>query len=121
MRLPSSLVSTTDKPSDTLLDYLLRVPKAGTKAHKYVELQEYWETAVKGLFRPEDLVQQRLIRLEGEEELASRLNHVLEQEEESRRADYRGSRVAAVEYGMLVEDMRKSTSALYHPLLSVVT
>ncbi|KAL2140067.1 hypothetical protein VTI28DRAFT_4281 [Corynascus sepedonium] len=95
-----------DENRSIFQDYLLRVPKAGTKAHKYVELQEYWETAVKGLFRPEDLVQQRLIRLEGEE-LASRLNHVLDQEEESRRADYRGSRVAAVEYGMLVEDMRK--------------
>ncbi|KAL2148209.1 hypothetical protein VTH82DRAFT_5982 [Thermothelomyces myriococcoides] len=72
----------------------------------FQEQQEYWETIVRPLFRSEDLVQQRLIKLDGRE-LATRLNHILEEEEHSRRADFKGSRVAETEYGMLVEDMRK--------------
>jgi inositol-pentakisphosphate 2-kinase len=86
---------------------LLRVPKAGTKAHSYVELQEYWEAVVTPLFEPEDLVQHRLVNLGGEE-LVSRMNAVLAQNEGIRRADFRGSRVAQAQYGMLVEDMRQS-------------
>lgn len=86
---------------------LLRVPKAGTKAHSYVELQEYWETAVKPLFRPEDLAQQMLIKL-GDASVISRLNGTLEKEEDNRRPDFRGSRIALAEHGMLVEDMRPS-------------
>ncbi|KAK4157138.1 inositol pentakisphosphate 2-kinase [Chaetomidium leptoderma] len=85
---------------------LLRVPKAGTKAYSYVELQEYWETVVTPLFKPEDLVQHQLVRL-GDERLVSRLNAVLEREEDLRRADFKGSRVAVAEYGMVVEDMRQ--------------
>ncbi|KAL2181585.1 inositol-pentakisphosphate 2-kinase [Thermothelomyces heterothallicus CBS 202.75] len=100
------LVEPGSEYSSIFQGQLLRVPKAGTKAHSYSELQEYWETIVRPLFRPEDLVQQRLIKLEGRE-LAARLNHVLEREEASRRADFKGSRVAETEYGMLVEDMRK--------------
>ncbi|KAL2169657.1 hypothetical protein VTG60DRAFT_5796 [Thermothelomyces hinnuleus] len=100
------LVEPGSEYSSIFQGHLLRVPKAGTKAHSYSELQEYWETIVRPLFRPEDLVQQRLVKLEGRE-LAARLNHVLEQEEDSRRADFKGSRVAETEYGMLVEDMRK--------------
>jgi inositol-pentakisphosphate 2-kinase len=83
------------------------VPKAGTKAHSYVELQEYWEAVVTPLFEPEDLVQHRLVNLGGEE-LVSRMNAVLAQNEGIRRADFRGSRVAQAQYGMLVEDMRQS-------------
>jgi inositol-pentakisphosphate 2-kinase len=94
------------------------VPKAGTKAHSYVELQEYWETVVKPLFEPEDLVQQRLVKLGGEE-VVSCLNAALALKEETRRADFKGSRVAVAEYGMLVEDMRQSmhrfSSALHRP------
>ncbi|KAL2133396.1 hypothetical protein VTI74DRAFT_2439 [Chaetomium olivicolor] len=84
---------------------LLRVPKAGTKAHSYVELQEYWETVITPLFKPEDLVQHQLVQLGGEA-VITRLNAVLEQGEDTRRVDFRGSRVAMAEYGMLVEDMR---------------
>ncbi|AEO57785.1 hypothetical protein MYCTH_2062719 [Thermothelomyces thermophilus ATCC 42464] len=103
------LVEPGSEYSSIFQGQLLRVPKAGTKAHSYSELQEYWETIVRPLFRPEDLVQQRLIKLEGRE-LAARLNHVLEREEASRRADFKGSRVAETEYGMLVEDMRKTSN-----------
>ena len=83
------------------------MPKAGTKAHPYEELQVYWETVVKPLFNPEDLVQHRLIRLGGNE-VVSRLNAVLAQKDATRRADFRGIRVAEAEYGMLIEDMRQS-------------
>jgi inositol-pentakisphosphate 2-kinase len=75
-----------------------------------MELQEYWETVVRPLFDPEDLVQHQLIKL-GSEDVVSRLNAVLNDEEQTRRADFRGSRVAVVEYGMLVEDMRQSMAA----------
>jgi hypothetical protein len=85
---------------------LLRVPKAGTKAHPHEELQVYWETVVKPLFNPEDLVQHQLIRLGGSEAV-SRLNAVLAQEDATRRVDFRGTRVAEAEYGMLIEDMRQ--------------
>jgi inositol-pentakisphosphate 2-kinase len=93
--------------SDTRKGNLLRVPKAGTKAHPHEELQVYWETVVKPLFNPEDLVQHQLIRLEGNE-VVSRLNAVLAQEDATRRVDFRGTRVAEAEYGMLIEDMRQS-------------
>ncbi|KAH6849782.1 inositol pentakisphosphate 2-kinase-like protein [Chaetomium sp. MPI-CAGE-AT-0009] len=95
-----------DEHSSIFQGYLLRVPKAETKAHNYVELQEYWETVVAPLFGHEELVQQRLVKL-GSEEVASRLNATLELKEETRRPDFRGSRVAIAEYGMLVEDMRQ--------------
>lgn len=82
------------------------MPKAGTKAHSYRELHEYWETVVKPLFEPQDLVQHRLVRL-GSEEVVARMNAVLTKEDHTRRPDFRGSRVAAAEYGMLIEDMRQ--------------
>ncbi|KAK4032558.1 inositol pentakisphosphate 2-kinase [Parachaetomium inaequale] len=100
------LVPPGDEHRSLFQEYLLRVPKAETKAHSYVELQEYWETVVRPLFDPEDLVQHQLIKLEGKQ-LVSRLNTVLDEEEHARRADFRGSRVAVAEYGMLVEDMRQ--------------
>ncbi|KAK4106447.1 inositol pentakisphosphate 2-kinase-like protein [Parathielavia hyrcaniae] len=106
------VASSNDGSSDSILQgtgNLLRVPKAGTKAHTYVELQEYWEAVVRPLFEPRDLVQHRLVRLGGEE-VISRLNSVLAQNEDIRRVDFKGSRVAAVEYGMLVEDMRQRDS-----------
>lgn len=66
----------------------------------------YWETVVKPLFNTEDLVQHQLIRLGGNE-VVSRLNAVLAQEDATRRLDFRGTRVAKAEYGMLIEDMRQ--------------
>ncbi|KAL2260394.1 hypothetical protein VTK26DRAFT_5600 [Humicola hyalothermophila] len=92
--------------SNIFVGNLLRVPKAGTRAHSYIELQEYWETVIKPLFEPEDLVHHQLVRLGGEA-IVSRLNDVLEKEDATRRPDFRGSRVAVAEYGMLVEDMRQ--------------
>ena len=85
------------------------MPKAGTKAHTYGELIQYWETVVKPLFEPEDLVQHQLVGLGGVAVVA-RLNAVLEKEDDTRRVDFRGSRVAAAGYGLLVEDMRQSKS-----------
>lgn len=86
---------------------LLRVPKAGTEAHTYEELQEYREAVVKPLFETEDLVQHQLVRLGGNE-IVSRLNAALAREEGTRRVDFSGTRVAEAEYGMLIEDMRQS-------------
>ncbi|KAL2124325.1 hypothetical protein VTJ04DRAFT_690 [Mycothermus thermophilus] len=91
-----------------LQDKLLRVAKAGTKAYRHEELQEYWETVVRPLFEPQHLVRQELVRLGGRG-IVSRLNAVLAQEEPRRRVDFRGSRVAEAEYGMLVEDMRQAS------------
>ena len=61
------------------------------------------------LFAPGNVVQQQLVHLGGEAVVA-RLNAVLEQVEGTRRAEFRGHRVAVTEYGMLVEDMRQSPS-----------
>ncbi|KAG7290636.1 hypothetical protein NEMBOFW57_000639 [Staphylotrichum longicolle] len=99
------LVPPSDEPRDNPCN-LLRVPKAGTKAHSHVELQEYWKTVVAPLFEPDHLVQHQLVKL-GDEGLVSRLNAVLDEEEHTRRSDFKGSRVALAEYGMLVEDMRQ--------------
>lgn len=85
------------------------MPKAGTNAHTYGELIQYWENVVKPLFEEEDLVHHQLVALGGKA-VVSRLNAVLEKEEDSRRTDFRGSRVALAGYGMLVEDMRQSKS-----------
>jgi inositol-pentakisphosphate 2-kinase len=90
----------------TEVGYLLRVPKAGTSAFSYQDLQEYWETTVAPLFRPGLLVGQSLVSLEGEG-IVSKLNAVLEENEHARRKDFRGSRVANANHGMLVEDMRR--------------
>lgn len=67
------------------------------------------------LFEPEDLVQHQLVKLGGEG-VVSRLNAVLVQEEDTRRADFKGSRVAVAEYGMLIEDMRQRLSLFPFPL-----
>ncbi|KAL1870527.1 hypothetical protein VTK73DRAFT_2601 [Phialemonium thermophilum] len=85
---------------------LLRVPKAGTKAYPYEELQRYWEEALRPLFGPDDLVDQSLICLRGSG-IALELNALLAETEPQRRADFRGSRVADVEAGMLVDEMCK--------------
>ncbi|KAK3692515.1 inositol pentakisphosphate 2-kinase-like protein [Podospora appendiculata] len=87
---------------------LLRVPKAGTQAYKHEDLQLYWETSVQPLFGLQDLVQQRLVRL-GDAHVVSLLNAALDlhEAETGRRHDFKGSKVAHAEYGMLVEDMRK--------------
>jgi len=86
--------------------YLLRVPKAGTSAFSYEELQEYWEKTVAPLF--EDgrlLVKQSLISLKGSG-IVPKLNATLAEVGATRRQDFQGSRVADVECGMLVQDMR---------------
>ncbi|KAK4137837.1 hypothetical protein BT67DRAFT_123270 [Trichocladium antarcticum] len=101
------IVQPHDESSRNLFQWnLLRVPKAGTKAHTYGELIQYWETVVKPLFEPEDLVQHQLVGLGGDAVVA-RLNEVLEKEDDTRRVDFRGSRVAKAGYGLLVEDMRQ--------------
>jgi inositol-pentakisphosphate 2-kinase len=82
------------------------VPKAGTSAFPYEELQEYWETTVAPLFEDGRLVKQSLISLGGSG-IVPRLNAILARNEAARRKDFQGSRVAGdAEHGMLVEDMR---------------
>lgn len=51
-------------------------------------------------------MQQYLVRLDNS--IVSQLNAVLGTEDAQRRADFQGTKVAEAEYGMLVEDMRKS-------------
>ncbi|KAK4169479.1 hypothetical protein QBC43DRAFT_307815 [Cladorrhinum sp. PSN259] len=84
---------------------LLRVPKAGAKTHNHQELQQYWESTISPLFPPSNLVQQRLVKLGGPS-VISKLNSTLDKEAQTRRHDFKGTRVANAEYGMLVEDMR---------------
>lgn len=84
---------------------LLRVPKAGTSAFSYTALQHYWESAVAPLFTTDQLVKQSLIPLAGSG-IVPKLNAILAQSEPTRRKDFRGSRVADADHGMLVEDMR---------------
>ncbi|KAK3391938.1 inositol-pentakisphosphate 2-kinase [Sordaria brevicollis] len=93
-----------------LKDKLLRVPKANTKAFPHPEILQYWESSISPLFDnpKEDLVQQYLIRLDNS--IISQLNHVLLEQDSSRRHDFQGTKVAEeAEYGMLVEDMRKKS------------
>lgn len=66
------------------------------------------------IFRADDLVQQCLVRLAGSG-LVLRMNQILSGLEGSRRADFAGSTVAHVEFGMLVEDMRKRMSTACNP------
>lgn len=95
---------------------LLRVPKAGTPqaAFKYPELQEYFEDIIVPLLPSECLVEQTLVRL-GDSGIVDQLNYLLDdwdpppEGRKSRRTDFVGHRVSAdAEFGMLVEDMRKS-------------
>ena len=81
------------------------MPKAGTLAYPYAELQQYLETVIHPLFPEGDLVHQHLVRLG--DNVVSRLNEILPKMEALRREDFRGDRVADVEFGMLVEDMDK--------------
>ena len=85
---------------------LLRVPKAGTSAHSYQALQRYWDEMIKPAFEPDQLVRQTLVQLYSSD-IVERLNAYLATVE-GRRADFVGSRVKDVEFGMLVEDMRES-------------
>lgn len=96
---------------------LLRVPKANTKAFTHPEILQYWESSISPLFDnpQEDLVQQYLIRLDNS--IVSQLNDVLAEEDLQRRYDFQGTKVAEAEYGMLVEDMRKSLSPFPFPSL----
>lgn len=81
------------------------MPKAGTSAFSYEELQEYWETTIAPLFGHGQLVKQNLIGLAGSG-IVPELNAILANGEATRRRDFRGSRVADTEHGMLVDDMR---------------
>jgi len=84
---------------------LLRVAKAGKKSYPHKELQEYWESILKPEFGPNDLVAQSLIQLAGTD-IVSRLNAEIARTS-GRRRDFQEDQVADVEYGMLVDDMRK--------------
>ncbi|KAK4458996.1 hypothetical protein QBC42DRAFT_275390 [Cladorrhinum samala] len=108
--VPDPQVVIDEKVKSIIHGNLLRVPKAGTKAHTHPELQQYWETTISPHFNPSNLVQQRLVKLGGPT-VISRLNSALHQEFETRRHDFKGTRVADVEYGMLVEDMRAKSPA----------
>ncbi|KAJ4402624.1 Inositol-pentakisphosphate 2-kinase, partial [Neurospora sp. IMI 360204] len=109
---PEEDITTTQDDGDSkivsiLQGKLLRVPKANTKAFTHPEILQYWESSISPLFDnpQEDLVQQYLIRLDNS--IVSQLNDVLAKEDLQRRYDFRGTKVAEAEYGMLVEDMRK--------------
>ena len=92
--------------SDPEIGNLLRVPKAGTRAFNYQVLQRYWDEMIKPEFEPDQLVRQRLVQLYSSN-IVERLNEHLATVH-GRRADFVGSKVDDVEFGMLVEDMRQS-------------
>ncbi|PSR93965.1 inositol-pentakisphosphate 2-kinase [Coniella lustricola] len=92
---------------------LLRVPKQTSNAYPYSRLQQYWETEVLPRFGPQDLVQQRLVRLPSEKAFFERLNQQLHMLDARglRRRDFMGQTVSFhVQYGMLVDDMRAETA-----------
>ncbi|KAK3322145.1 inositol-pentakisphosphate 2-kinase [Apodospora peruviana] len=102
------IIQPASSQNDILRGKLLRVPKARTHALNYEELQCYWETAIKPLFRDGELVEQSLVRIGAGRHVLSDLNSVLAEFETTRRRDFQGSRVdEEAEYGMLVDDMRK--------------
>ncbi|CAN8096280.1 unnamed protein product [Discula destructiva] len=125
-----TLSLTNDDGNDTahyrhshLQGQLLRLPKAtastnNNKAIPYPELQHYWETRIRPLFPPTELVQQRLVWLPTNDLpfFVSTLNAQLAALDASgtRRPDFVGHRIADnVAIGMLVEDMRPSPSPAY--------
>ncbi|KAK3995991.1 hypothetical protein QBC44DRAFT_318905 [Cladorrhinum sp. PSN332] len=109
---PSPEVKIDENVKAIFRENLLRVPKAGAKTHPHQELQQHWETVISPLFPPQNLVQQRLIKIGGPS-VISQLNSALDQETETRRHEFKDTRVANAEYGMLVEDMRaKSPTSL---------
>lgn len=83
------------------------MPKAGTTAYPYSELQSYWETSIRPLFEEDDLVQQYLVPLD-DSAIIARLNAVLQGSDSLRRKEFQGSRVSSsATVGMLVESMDK--------------
>lgn len=88
---------------------LLRVPKQNYTALPYADIQHYWQNRVLPLFKPSELVQQRLVKLPSDPAFFRRLNHQLRKLDDSgtRRPDFVGHAVSEdVRVGMLVEDMR---------------
>ncbi|KAL1849373.1 Inositol-pentakisphosphate 2-kinase [Diaporthe australafricana] len=94
---------------------LLRVPKDESSGMSYAELQNYWENKVSPLFKPHELVQQRLVKLPQDRGFVKRLNQQLKQIEEkgTRRHDFAGHRFSpqGMKTGMLVEDMRPKAAS----------
>lgn len=78
-----------------------------------MHLQQYWETEVLPRFGPQELVQQRLVKLPSDTTFFELLNqqlHILEARG-LRRRDFVGQTVSFhAQYGMLVDDMRPQTA-----------
>ncbi|KAK0738415.1 inositol-pentakisphosphate 2-kinase [Schizothecium vesticola] len=89
-------------------DHLLRVPKANTTAYSYHDLQSHWESAIVPRFPPSNLVHQQLLHWTSPHDVISRLNSALASIDDTRRPDFRGSRIAHVTIGMLVADMNQT-------------
>jgi inositol-pentakisphosphate 2-kinase len=93
-----------------LAEWLVRLPKAGRSAFDYEIQQQYWQTAMRPLFADENLVEQVLGVLGGDEsdDIVGSANDILARLDASsgRRADFLGSRVAETKQMMCVEDMR---------------
>lgn len=91
---------------------LLRVPKQNYKAIPYADIQQYWQNRISPLFKPSELVQQRLVKLPNDPAFFRRLNQQLRKLDDSgtRRPDFVGHVVSEdVRIGMLVEDMRSDS------------
>lgn len=91
---------------------LLRVPKQNYKAIPYADIQQYWQNRISPLFKPSELVQQRLVKLPNDPAFFRRLNQQLRKLDDSgtRRPDFVGHAVSEdVRIGMLVEDMRSDS------------
>lgn len=93
---------------------LLRVAKHNYKALPYVDLQLYWQDRVSPLFKPSELVQQRLVKLPSDPAFFRGLNQQLRKLDDAgtRRADFIGHAISEdVQIGMLVEDMRGNSQS----------
>lgn len=91
---------------------LLRVPKQNYKAIPYADIQQYWQNRISPLFKPSELVQQRLVKLPNDPAFFRRLNQQLRKLDDSgtRRPDFVGHAISEdVRIGMLVEDMRSDS------------
>jgi inositol-pentakisphosphate 2-kinase len=86
------------------------MPKAGTSACSYEEIQDYWEKKITELFKEGDLVTQKYgcpHFIHNEVRLAEDINDMLgRMDEDDRRGDFRGSRVIVGAKPMELMDMR---------------
>lgn len=83
------------------------MPKDGRDSFPYEQHQRFFNNVILTLINREDLVEQELVSIRGSG-VVEQLNSILEARDSQRRKDWQGTRVADVEYGMLVQDLRNT-------------